>query len=216
VKFFWQSSEKCRRCGVEMGDTLAGGVGRQDDLMKHSALSFGANRGEAICGLCRGQMSISQSKHDNQNGRNSVFPGKVGEGAIEKNRSKSHKHINQSSSVFKRKFVHKGIGFILLTLLIGLLFMRVITIFDGFSSDEDIFPDIVQEPTIPNNSLDDYPIVIPENTIIAKPINNPGSWIDINDYPLKALREERQGIVSFKLTVSKEGQLTTRKIHSKC
>jgi len=158
-----------------MGDTLADGVGRQDDLMKESSLSFGANRVEAICGLCRGQMSINQPKHDNQNNRSSLFPNKMAEYEVDKNRPKADKHVNQSSSVIKRKFVHKGIGSILLILFIGLLFIRAIHIFDGFSNDEDIFTDIVQEPVIANNRLDDYPIIIPENTIIAKPINNPGS-----------------------------------------
>jgi TonB family protein len=40
------------------------------------------------------------------------------------------------------------------------------------------------------------------------PLGNPGTWATTNDYPVAALREERGGVVSFRLTVDATGQVS--------
>ncbi|HOB13487.1 MAG TPA: energy transducer TonB [Novosphingobium sp.] len=42
----------------------------------------------------------------------------------------------------------------------------------------------------------------------ATPKNNPGSWATTNDYPTRALREEREGSTGFRVTVGPDGRVT--------
>ena len=43
----------------------------------------------------------------------------------------------------------------------------------------------------------------------AVPKGNPGSWATTSDYPSRALREERQGVTSFRVTVGPDGKVTS-------
>lgn len=40
-----------------------------------------------------------------------------------------------------------------------------------------------------------------------EPRGNPGSWANANDYPSRALREEREGTTRFRLTVNADGRV---------
>lgn len=42
----------------------------------------------------------------------------------------------------------------------------------------------------------------------AAPKGNPGSWATSNDYPSRALREEREGTTGFRVTVGPDGKVT--------
>lgn len=42
----------------------------------------------------------------------------------------------------------------------------------------------------------------------AAPKGNPGSWATSNDYPSRALREEREGTTGFRVTVGTDGRVT--------
>jgi periplasmic protein TonB len=42
----------------------------------------------------------------------------------------------------------------------------------------------------------------------AKPKNNPGSWATTNDYPSRALSQEREGTTSFRVTVGPDGKVS--------
>jgi len=48
----------------------------------------------------------------------------------------------------------------------------------------------------------------------AKPRGNPGSWATTNDYPSRALREEREGTTGFRVTVNAEGRVADCQITS--
>ena len=48
----------------------------------------------------------------------------------------------------------------------------------------------------------------------ATPRGNPGSWATTNDYPSRALREEREGTSSFRVTVGPDGRVTDCQITS--
>jgi periplasmic protein TonB len=48
----------------------------------------------------------------------------------------------------------------------------------------------------------------------ASPKGNPGNWATTNDYPTRALREERAGVTGFRVTVSAEGRVTSCDITS--
>ncbi len=41
----------------------------------------------------------------------------------------------------------------------------------------------------------------------ATPRNNPGTWATPNDYPSRALREEREGTTSFRVTIDDRGRV---------
>lgn len=42
----------------------------------------------------------------------------------------------------------------------------------------------------------------------AQPKGNPGNWATTNDYPTRALREEREGVTGFRVTVGTDGRAT--------
>jgi protein TonB len=42
----------------------------------------------------------------------------------------------------------------------------------------------------------------------ATPRGNPGSWATTNDYPARALREEREGTTTFRVSVGPDGRVT--------
>jgi periplasmic protein TonB len=42
----------------------------------------------------------------------------------------------------------------------------------------------------------------------ATPKGNPGNWATTNDYPTRALREEREGVTSFRVSVGTDGRVT--------
>jgi len=48
----------------------------------------------------------------------------------------------------------------------------------------------------------------------AVPKGNPGSWATTNDYPSRALREEREGTSGFRVTVGPDGRVTDCQITS--
>lgn len=41
----------------------------------------------------------------------------------------------------------------------------------------------------------------------AEPVGNPGAWVTPQDYPPRALREDREGVTSFDLTVGPDGKV---------
>lgn len=46
------------------------------------------------------------------------------------------------------------------------------------------------------------------------PRGNPGSWATTNDYPTRALREEREGTTGFRVTVGPDGRVTDCQVTS--
>lgn len=48
----------------------------------------------------------------------------------------------------------------------------------------------------------------------AVPKGNPGNWATTNDYPSRALREEREGTTGFRVTVGPDGRVTDCQISS--
>lgn len=48
----------------------------------------------------------------------------------------------------------------------------------------------------------------------AVPKGNPGSWATSNDYPSRALREEREGVTGFRVTVGADGKVADCSITS--
>ena len=42
----------------------------------------------------------------------------------------------------------------------------------------------------------------------ATPRGNPGNWANTNDYPARALREDREGVTRFRVTIGPDGRIT--------
>lgn len=49
----------------------------------------------------------------------------------------------------------------------------------------------------------------PQKASRASPKGNPGSWATTNDYPSRALREEREGTTGFRVTVGGDGRVAS-------
>lgn len=62
-------------------------------------------------------------------------------------------------------------------------------------------PPIVLAPPAP------VPPPPPQKAKEAQPRGNPGNWVTTNDYPSRALREERTGTTSFRLTIGTDGRV---------
>ena len=48
----------------------------------------------------------------------------------------------------------------------------------------------------------------------AQPKGRPGDWVTTNDYPSRALREEREGTTGFRLSVGPDGRVTNCEVTS--
>jgi periplasmic protein TonB len=46
-------------------------------------------------------------------------------------------------------------------------------------------------------------------TVGAKPKGNPANWANVNDYPSRALSQEREGTTGFRVTVGADGRVTS-------
>lgn len=75
-------------------------------------------------------------------------------------------------------------------------------------------PVIVQRPIAPPRPA---PVVVapppppppaPPQRANPEPRGNPGNWANANDYPSRALREEREGTTSFRVTVNTDGRVS--------
>ncbi len=51
-----------------------------------------------------------------------------------------------------------------------------------------------------------------KDNVAAIPLGNPGEWVTTYDYPVQALREQRQGTVGFSLQISSQGMVTSCEI----
>jgi periplasmic protein TonB len=60
-------------------------------------------------------------------------------------------------------------------------------------------PPVVQQPVV------QAPKFQPKN---ATPKGNPGNWATPNDYPSRALREEREGSTGFRVSIGTDGKVT--------
>lgn len=71
---------------------------------------------------------------------------------------------------------------------------------------------VVSEPPPPPVLVPPPPAAPPPPRFTPKaplPKGNPGNWATTSDYPSRALREERQGVTSFRVTVGVDGKVTS-------
>lgn len=90
----------------------------------------------------------------------------------------------------------------------------------------NVTPPPVQTVTTPPPPAPIVPVVIPAPPAPvapppprvqpkgAQPKGNPANWATTNDYPSRALREERQGTTGFRVTVGPDGRVTSCSITS--
>ena len=58
------------------------------------------------------------------------------------------------------------------------------------------------------------PIPVPDGRRPAKPKSNPGNWATQMDFPARALKDRRQGVVAFQLEIAPDGRVSQCKITS--
>lgn len=103
-----------------------------------------------------------------------------------------------------------GVGFVLLMILFNL-----------FDSDENNAPplsreepyEVAEQTEITETNSPDAPLPLPtapepQPLPPIAPATNPGTWVTTNDYPSRALREEREGTTAFRLDVGVDGKVT--------
>ena len=72
-------------------------------------------------------------------------------------------------------------------------------------------PQIILAPPAPAPAPPPPPKATP---VSAQPRGNPGSWATTNDYPSRALREEREGTTGFRVNVGTDGRVTDCQVTS--
>ncbi|GAA4764641.1 energy transducer TonB [Novosphingobium ginsenosidimutans] len=82
----------------------------------------------------------------------------------------------------------------------------------------NVTPPPVQTVVTPPPAAPVVPIIAPPAPVApppprvqpkpATPKGNPANWATTNDYPTRALREEREGTTSFRVTVGPDGRVT--------
>lgn len=83
-------------------------------------------------------------------------------------------------------------------------------------------PPQIQTVTTPPPPAPVVPVIAPPAPVVAPapppprmqpkgatPRGNQGSWVTTNDYPSRALREEKEGVTRFRVTVSADGRVTS-------
>ncbi|MGE4431928.1 MAG: energy transducer TonB [Sphingobium sp.] len=63
-------------------------------------------------------------------------------------------------------------------------------------------------PILPPTPAPPPPPAPPKAAVKAQPRGNPGGWVTSDDYPSRALREEREGTVGFRLDIGTDGKVT--------
>ena len=82
----------------------------------------------------------------------------------------------------------------------------------------NVTPPPVQTVVTPPPAAPVVPIIAPPAPVVAPaprvqpkpatPKGNPANWATTNDYPTRALREEREGTTGFRVTVGPDGRVT--------
>lgn len=79
----------------------------------------------------------------------------------------------------------------------------------------NVTPPPVQTVVTPPPAAPVVPIIAPPAPVAPRvqpkqptPKGNPANWATTNDYPTRALREEREGTTSFRVTVGPDGRVT--------
>ena len=69
----------------------------------------------------------------------------------------------------------------------------------------------------PVKYIEPQPVVyipVPDGRRAAQPKTNPGSWASLIDFPARALKDRRQGIVAFQLEIAPDGRVSQCQITS--
>jgi TonB family protein len=90
--------------------------------------------------------------------------------------------------------------------ILGFGFLMLVSFFNMFDDPEPAHqPPVYEQPERP---ADPPPAPVDAGTLSsAAPAGNPGSWVTTNDYPSRALRDGRQGVTAFRLTIDAEGRV---------
>ena len=132
-------------------------------------------------------------------------------------------------SIFLVVIIHLLLGYALVTGLAYSAVKKVATQLDMIDIQEEEPPEEPEEPPPPppEKPIEPPPVVSPPPIVAPvvapppppppppppqratpEPRGNPGSWANANDYPSRALREEREGTTRFRLTVNADGRVS--------
>jgi TonB family protein len=92
--------------------------------------------------------------------------------------------------------------------ILGFGFFVLISIFNMFDDPEPAYETPVYEQAEPSYNPPPPASSAPVDAVSAAvPAGNPSSWVNTNDYPSRALRDEREGTTAFRLTINAEGRV---------
>ncbi len=204
---------KCERCGAALPRTIASNGDRIDDLMRDSAISKMAKPLNRLCKACLAT-PLSASEPDPHpaapiSQRSLRQPASIVSSAelevkkTDQATKPDENPIDKSRPVFTipanvmqtdaGRYAVIGIAAAIVLFIVLLLVLSN----DPVSQHENT--DTVRPP--PSSPA---PIVAYK----PRPKGSPGNWVTTNDYPSKALSEERQGTTAFRLEVSAQGAVT--------
>jgi TonB family protein len=223
---FWR--RKCRNCGETL-ESMDQSGDRTDDLIKGSAIN-GRQVTTGLCARCRAiagsgarrpvpQQSeppappptnpaasvprtvASVPRNDAEQTNAAYQPGDGSKTEPEPWRSVFDEPSVDGYSIAKALFswiVGTDVGRKVGLAIIFFFAMIAASIFDDAKVDS---------PADEAAVADLPPPAMPPTSSTAQPSNNPGSWVTTNDYPPRALQEERQGTTGFMLWVDAEGRV---------
>lgn len=104
--------------------------------------------------------------------------------------------------------------------MLGIGFVFLVLLFNALDDDDQTIPPANREmpyesveQSAPQDAIEAPPADFEPSTetvvrSAAVPLGNPGTWVTTNDYPSRALRQERQGTTAFRLEVGTDGRPT--------
>jgi TonB family protein len=223
---------KCSQCGEAL-ESMGQSGGRTDDLMKNSAMG-GKQTASGLCARCRAMASagVRKAPSNNATPTPASVPRTIAQvtkdnaaqtetGYKPGNGFKTESELQETGDNSTEFANVKDLGSFLIwaittkagrntaAVLFFLFFIGIRTCSNG----DDYEPVDMPAPTeTPPATINSPPPAMPPTAGTARPSNNPGSWVTTNDYPARALREERQGASSFRVVVNAQGVVSACEI----
>jgi TonB family protein len=214
---------KCSQCGEAL-ESMGQSGDRTDDLMKNSAIG-GKQLASGLCARCRAiagsgaRQSASTPPPPPASVQPIIADGKAADTETRYKQGGGFKteaemqNVGSNSMEFANvkdlgSFLVWGITTKAGRNTLAVLFFLLIIGIRTCSSNDDYEPvDMPAATEAPPPAP-----TMPPTSGTARPANNPGSWVTTNDYPSRALAQERQGATSFRVSVNAQGAVTACEI----
>ncbi len=223
---FGDSKAKCAQCGAALPAAVKASDDRIDDLMRASAVNRIKRPVNAVCIACRQKAAAtdvltvpivpaSSKAAGPRPPATAVYSSDPVIADPQRQQEVSDKQNRDPADELRALFtipaniMQTEAGRYAVIGISGALFLLIVLIviarnFDTAVDTRD--EKTVEAPTVPQPASTPKPIAV--TPYKPRPSNYPGRWVTTNDYPARALMQERQGTTAFRLEVSAQGKIT--------